>query len=675
MNAPLRRVLAGVLLLFMFSGSVRAEQVPGGIPENMQKLFSARQWDRMDAAFKENGLSFSPKDRVLYGNALWFRGDYQNALKIFREERSAVPAEILPYLRMRIILGLERTGQTEEALREAVALGDGEDWILAPYVQYAIGRLARSMGNTELAVEAFRSMTRVARDTGQRLTALEALFDLSAAGIEEARRLLEIEPDNIKALTLLEDSGPPYPAEDALFLAEAALSGNQPQKALGYLENIRFLGSEGKVRAALLVARARAALGEKKEAADMFYHIAVSEETGPDNATRAVSLLGRMVQNGQGEYEKGLLAAVAESGPSRASALSIKMLADINGRSGDDQRKVYWEDRLLETYPYSPLTVPVRWERGWTAWKAGNPDRAARLWEPALQAGPNGRDEAKLLFWLRRAFNETGQNTDVLSKGLTENHPLDFYTFAAFGDRPLPLSTEKSALLECRKHELESWGFMVYARMHLLEEGTPGALYRASLIAEWLGDPHGSYLNGHAVLRALPRDGTLPPELLHVLFQRPYGEMVRKASERSGVPVYEIWAIMRRESAFNPLAVSHVGAMGLMQLMPPTARENARLLGLADEVDFFEPEVNILLGAHHFGRLRRVFERVEQAVAAYNAGQGRVRTWLEHTGDETDWVEWIEEIPFDETREFVRQVMANRHVYKRMEDGENGADR
>jgi soluble lytic murein transglycosylase len=148
--------------------------------------------------------------------------------------------------------------------------------------------------------------------------------------------------------------------------------------------------------------------------------------------------------------------------------------------------------------------------------------------------------------------------------------------------------------------------------------------------------------------------------------------MVRKASERSGVPVYEIWAIMRRESAFNPLATSYVGAMGLMQLMPPTARENARLLGLDGEVNFFEPEVNILLGAHHFGRLRGMFERVEQAVAAYNAGQGRVRSWLENTGEETDRVEGIEEIPFDETREFVRQVMANRHVYMRMEDGENG---
>jgi soluble lytic murein transglycosylase len=668
-----KKLFTGVLLLFLFSGAVRAEQGPGGIPENLQKLFSARQWDKMDAAFEKNGSSFPLKDRVLYGNALWFRGDYQNALKIFREERDAVPAEILPYLRMRIILGLERTGQAEEALREAVALGEDKDWILAPYVQYAIGRLAKSTGNMELAVESFRSMARIARDTGQRLTALEALFDLSAAGIEEARMLLEIKPGNMKALAVLEDAGPPYPTDDALFLAEAALSENRPQKVLEYLENAPFQGSEEKARATILVARARAALGEKKEAAEMLYRLAVSGETGPDGARRAVLLLGQMAQNGEGEYEKGLLAAIAESGPSSDSALSMKTLAEINGRSGDDKRKVYWENRLLETWPQSPLTVPVWWERGWKAWKEENPEKAARLWEAALEAGANGRDEAKLLFWQCRAYNETGQKADVLSKRLAENHPLDFYTFTAFKDRPLPLSEEKSTLLEHSEHELESWGFMVYARMHLQEEGTPGALYRASLLAQWLGDPHGAYLYGHAILRALPRGGTLPPELLQVLFPRPYGKMVRKASKLTDVPVYEIWAIMRRESAFNPLATSNVGAMGLMQLMPPTARENARLLGLDDEADFFEPEVNILLGANHFGRLRGMFERVEHAVAAYNAGQGRVRSWLENTGEKTDWVEWVEEIPFDETREFVRQVMANRHVYMRLIDDENGA--
>jgi soluble lytic murein transglycosylase len=668
MKIPIKKFFTGVLLLFVFSGVVRAEQGPGGITENIQKLFSARQWDMMDAAFEKNGSSFPIKDRVLYGNALWFRGDYQNALKIFREERDAVPAEILPYLRMRIILGLERTGQAEEALREAVALGEDKDWILAPYVQYAIGRLAKSTGNTELAVESFRSMARIARDTGQRLTALESLFDLSAAGTEEARMLLEIKPGDMEALAVLEDAGPPYPTEDALFLAEAALSENRPQKVLEYLENAPFQGAEEKVRATILVARARAALGEKKEAAEMLYRLAVSGETGPDGARSAVLLLGQMAQNGEGEYEKGLLAAIAESGSSSESALSMKTLTEINGRSGDDKRKVYWENRLLETWPQSPLTVPVWWERGWNAWKEENPEKAARLWGAALEAGANGRDEAKLLFWQCRAYNKTGQKADVLSERLAENHPLDFYTFTAFKDRPLPLSEEKSTLLEHGEHELESWGFMVYARMHLQEEGTPGALYRASLLAQWLGDPHGAYLYGHAILRALPRGGTLPPELLEVLFPRPYGEMVLKASKLTDVPVYEIWAIMRRESAFNPLAASHVGAMGLMQLMPPTARENARMLGLDEEADFFEPEVNILLGANHFGRLRGMFERVEHAVAAYNAGQGRVRSWLENTGEKTDWVEWIEEIPFDETREFVRQVMANRHVYMRLED-------
>ncbi|MFP4481990.1 MAG: transglycosylase SLT domain-containing protein [Thermovirgaceae bacterium] len=670
MKTQMASIIAGVLLFFLFAGTVRAELIPGKIPENMQKLFSSRRWDMLDAAFEKGGSGLSVKDRVLYANALWFQGDYEKGLKIFREEQNTVPAGILPYLRMRIVLGLERTGKADEALQEAIALGEDKDWILAPYVQYAIGRIARSTGKTELAVEAFRSMARLARDEAQRLTALEALFDLSAAEIQEARMLLAIESRNMDALALLEDAGPPYPAKDALFLAEAALSEKRPEKALEYLEDTRFEGKKEKDQATLLTARARAALGEKKEAADMLYRLAVMEDTGPADVARAISIMKQMACEGDGEYAKGLLAAIAESGTSRASALSMAAMAEINRRDKDGKRKTYWEDRLLGTHPNSPLTVPIRWERGWKAWKQESPEKAARLWEAALQAGPDGRDEAKLLFWLRRALNETGQQTDLISNRLEENHPLDFYTFAAFRDRALPLSEEKSILLEHERHELETWGFMVYARMHLSEEGTPGALYRASQISQWLGDPHGSYMHGQAILRAIPRDGTLPPELVQILFPRPFDEAVRKASERFDVPVYDIWGIMRRESAFNPLAVSYVGAMGLMQLMPPTARENARLLGLDEGADYFSPEVNIRLGAHHFGRLRGMFERTEQAVAAYNAGQGRVRSWLENTGKKTDWMEWVEEIPFDETREFVRQVMANRNVYMRLEDGE-----
>lgn len=673
MKHKIGKTIRGLLVALFIAMPLCGVAFPGEDGSGLEKLFDERSWAGLDAAV-QGSASLTVKDMVLYGNSLWFRGDYQKGLEVFLGAEKDVPPEILPYLRMRVILGLERTGRAEEALKEALALGGVEEPVLAPYVQYAIGRLSRSVGDTGTAVGAFRTMESLATDIEQRKTALKALFDLSAAGIEEARRLLEMEPRNSEALGVLQSAGPPFEPGDALVLAAAALFERNYEKALDYIENVGPGEPHSRNRLQFIAARANALLGMKGEAADILYGLAVSRETERDVAAESVSVLKGMAQN-NGDYEKGLLAALAESGDDLVSAHSMAALAEIYRREGDGKRKTHWEDRLMNDHPESPLSIPICWERGWKAWKGGKPEAAAALWEAALAAGPQGRDESKLVFWLGRAWEKTGKDATVLSERLQRQYPLDYYTFAAFPSRPLPVSHDDSALLDHQGSDLQDWGFMVYARMHLIREGSPGALYRAALISRWLGDHHGSYIQANAIFRMLPGTGSLPPELMEALFPTPYAGSVRKASERFGIPAHDIWAIMRRESAFNPMALSHVGAMGLMQLMPPTAKENARMLGLGEDLNFFDPEVNVLLGTHHFKRLRHMFDEVEHAVAAYNAGQGRVKSWLEAPwGGE----EWVEEIPFDETREFVRQVLTNRNVYMRLqggaEDEEQGRD-
>ncbi len=660
MKKKIIKTLSGLFATLAVVIPACAEGTPPAIENNFQNLFAEKRWDAMDALAGKSGEVLSVKEKVLYGNSLWFRGDFKRGLDVFREVEKDVPPQILPYLRMRIVLGLERTGQTTEALKEALVLEDEKNDVLAPYVYYAIGRLSQSLGESALAERAYRSMAFVASDTEQKRTALRELFALSTADEEDARALLGLEPLNEAALDVLEKTGPPYQAKDALLLAEAAISQKQYEKVLEYLSNTAEAGKSEEQRISLLVARAHASLGRKREAADEFYCLASSHEVAEGLAMEAISLLKGMARREDDDYVKGLLAALSVSGKGSISAEAIAALAEIYRREGDEKQRIKWEDKLLESHPQNPLIVPIMWERGWRAWKAGRPEKAAVFWDGALQANPSARDEAKLLYWLHRARKELGQNTADITEPLRMKHPLDYYTLIALGDPSFPFSEEKSALLEHSEHDLENWGFMIYARMHLLQEGSLGSVYRAALISWWLGDYYGSYLQAHAVYRQLPRDGSVPPELLDILFPLPYADYVRNASERFGVPTHDIWAIMRRESAFNPGAISHVGAIGLMQLMPPTARENARMLGLGDNFNLYDPQVNILLGAHHFKRLLAMFEKVEQAIAAYNAGQGRVKSWV---GDSYDRAEWIEDIPFDETREFVRQVLANRDVY------------
>ena len=123
---------------------------------------------------------------------------------------------------------------------------------------------------------------------------------------------------------------------------------------------------------------------------------------------------------------------------------------------------------------------------------------------------------------------------------------------------------------------------------------------------------------------------------------------------------------MREESSFDPQARSRVGARGLMQLMPDTARQLAKGRGLLSGDDMLvDPAANLTLGSAYLAALMKEFGEPRLAVAAYNAGPARVREWWK--GRASDDVEaWVELIPFDETRFFVRRVMLSWEEYRRL---------
>ncbi len=130
-------------------------------------------------------------------------------------------------------------------------------------------------------------------------------------------------------------------------------------------------------------------------------------------------------------------------------------------------------------------------------------------------------------------------------------------------------------------------------------------------------------------------------------------------------------ALSRQESEFNPQAVSPVGARGLMQLMPYTAKRVAGTLSIAYNRDRLTSDMgyNVLLGSNYLQSLVQEFSgSYILAVAAYNAGEANVRNWLRQYGDprigEIDPVNWIELIPFSETRNYVQRVLESLQVYR-----------
>jgi soluble lytic murein transglycosylase len=127
--------------------------------------------------------------------------------------------------------------------------------------------------------------------------------------------------------------------------------------------------------------------------------------------------------------------------------------------------------------------------------------------------------------------------------------------------------------------------------------------------------------------------------------------------------------ISRQESSFDPYAVSHAGALGMMQLMTGTAREEARKIGVGfDSYRLIrDPAFNVMIGSAYFQRLLNNWNgSVPLAVAAYNAGSGNVHKWIQRYGDprgQVDTLKWIEAIPYTETRAYVQRVIENSVVY------------
>jgi soluble lytic murein transglycosylase len=130
-----------------------------------------------------------------------------------------------------------------------------------------------------------------------------------------------------------------------------------------------------------------------------------------------------------------------------------------------------------------------------------------------------------------------------------------------------------------------------------------------------------------------------------------------------------VHAIARQESQFDRAAVSHAGARGLMQLMPGTAREVAGKLGLGYDASALtvNTDYNIQLGSHYFEKMLALYGSYPLAVAAYNAGPGNVNKWLRANGDPrtpgVDIVDWVEQIPIFETKNYVQRVLENAVVY------------
>jgi len=219
---------------------------------------------------------------------------------------------------------------------------------------------------------------------------------------------------------------------------------------------------------------------------------------------------------------------------------------------------------------------------------------------------------------------------------------------AAFGARPAVQRVVKLAQLDMRAESQREWLYVV--------RGLPD---EALLLAAEYARREGLY--DRAINTA---DRTSLRHDFGLRYLMPFRDQFAQAARDQGVDAALLFGIARQESRFASDIVSSAGAVGLMQLMPPTARWVAKQLNRADyrPSQIAEVETNTQFGAFYF---RYWLDRLDKvpalAAAAYNAGPARAQAW--RAGSALEGAVWVESIPFNETREYVKRVLANTMLY------------
>ena len=163
--------------------------------------------------------------------------------------------------------------------------------------------------------------------------------------------------------------------------------------------------------------------------------------------------------------------------------------------------------------------------------------------------------------------------------------------------------------------------------------------------------------------------GLLKNVIYKFLYTTKYSEYVYKYSEEYSVDADLVFAIIKAESNFNPDAKSSQNAIGLMQMLNPTAEEVANKLRMNynEEKTLLNPEYNIRMGVKYFSELYDLYGNIELAICAYNAGIGNVNSWIDKGLVKSDGSD-IENVPFSETNIYVRKVLRNYRIYKQLYD-------
>jgi len=371
--------------------------------------------------------------------------------------------------------------------------------------------------------------------------------------------------------------------------------------------------------------------------------------------------------------------------------LSSKYMIDL-----EIEKAQFWWEKLINNFPKHYLAKKSTWLMSWTNIHAKKIDKALIYLNQGLKLKIyNSEMKAKFLYWQGKLYEQTGkiELAKKSYKKLILNQPNTYYGMRLFSSENSLKSVFDTKISYQRvyfnepKDSPSKKSKSLLRRSEFLFDIFESELAIDEIFSE-LGKYKNENLNWHfsnllykkgehnKVLKIianyyLPKMIKIREKessIWELAYPRPYWTQIKNFSNQAGIDPYFALAIMREESHFDSKALSSSNAMGLMQLMPATAKEVAKRIKIELEKKeyIFEPKINIKLGIFYLGKLAKRFQsELIYTAGGYNAGPHNMKKWINRwNGMPLD--NFVEKIPFNETKNYVKRVYRSYKIYKQI---------
>ncbi|MGA3226161.1 MAG: transglycosylase SLT domain-containing protein [Acidobacteriaceae bacterium] len=364
----------------------------------------------------------------------------------------------------------------------------------------------------------------------------------------------------------------------------------------------------------------------------------------------------------------------------------------------DYPQAIAYYSELSARFPTHRYAPSSHWKAAWLNYRLGNYSQAALLFDQQIALYGGGKEIPAALYWRGRLYaDQEHQPAMAAAYYQTVSRVFEHYYYAQVArDRLKELGevspAEVAMLANIKPEEIpaltddvpEDDEHVVKARLLAnagLNEYIPEEIQAADGSQEWgafaeaeIYSSDGETFRAMRVLkRALPfytsaPIDTIPLGYWKILFPQQYWSSIEQGAAKNGLDPYMVASLIRQESEFNPAAISPANAFGLMQLLPSVGRSMAREEGIRhfNESELLNPDTNIRLGTRYLKQTLDKFDgQAPYAFAAYNAGDSRVTDW-QSIGKYHGMDEFVESIPFTETRDYVQAILRNEAIYREL---------